>query len=63
MKNLPVFSVATASFFSSNVSLAQSGNMMDGGMWGRSWMGGGYWLLIVLCIAVIGLVAWIITKK
>lgn len=63
MKNLPVFSVGTASFLSSNASLAQSGNMMDGGMWGGSWMAGGYWLLIVLCIAVIGLVSWIITKK
>lgn len=47
MKNLPVFSVGTASFLSSNASLAQSGNMMDGGMWGGSWMGG--WILAADC--------------
>ena len=32
-------------------------------MWSGGWMGAGYWPLILLCIAVIGLVVWIITKK
>ena len=63
MKTIFALAVGTASVLSSGVTLAQSGNMMNGGMWGGDWMGAGYWPLILLCVAVIGLVVWIITKK
>lgn len=63
MKIMSVVAVGTAATLSSGVSFAQSGNMMNGGMWGGGWMGGRYWPLILLCIAVIGFVIWIITKK
>ena len=66
MKPLSAVAVGTASVLSSGASLAQSGNMMNGGRWGSGWMGGGYggyWLLILLCIVVVGLVIWIISQK
>ena len=66
MKTLFASTVGAASVLSSRASLAQSGNMMNSGMWGGGWMGGGYggyWLLILLCIAVVGLVIWIISQK
>ena len=69
MKTLVVVALIAASVLNSGAALAQSGNMMNGGMWGGGgmwsggWMGAGYWPLILLCIAVIGLVVWIITKK
>ena len=66
MRPLSAVAVGTASVLSSGVSLAQTGNMMNGGMWGDGWMGGGYggyWLLILLCIGLVGLVIWIISQK
>jgi hypothetical protein len=63
MKTLFAVALSAASVLNSGVALAQSGNMMNGGMWGSGWMGGGYWPLILLCIAVIGFVIWIIVKK
>lgn len=66
MKKFSIETISTASLLNSGAALAQSGNMMNGGMWGGGWMGGGYggyWPLILLCIAVIGLVVWIITQK
>lgn len=66
MKNFSIATISTASVLNSGAALAQSGNMMNGGMWGSGWMGGGYggyWLLILLCIVVVGLVIWIISQK
>ena len=63
MKTIFALAAGAASVLSSGVTLAQSGHMMNGAMWGGGWMGAGYWPLILLCIAVIGLVVWIITKK
>ena len=66
MKTLFVVALIAASVLNNGAALAQSGNMMNGGMWGGGWMGGGfggYWLLILICIAVIGLVIWIISQK
>jgi hypothetical protein len=52
------------------VNLAQSGNMMNGGTGGGSWMGGGgwiggyggVWMPIFFVVVVIGLVAWIVSQ-
>jgi hypothetical protein len=66
MKTMYVVAFGAASVLSSGAALAQSGNMMNGGMSSGGWMGGGYggyWLLILLCIAVVGLVVWIISQK
>jgi uncharacterized membrane protein len=66
MKNFSIATISTASVLNSGAALAQSGNMMNGGMWGSGWMGGGYggyWPLILICFAVIGLVVWIISRK
>ena len=66
MKKFSIATISTASVLNSGAALAQSGNMMNGGMWGSGWMGGGYggyWLLILLCIVVVGLVIWIISQK
>ena len=46
-------------------SLAQSGHMMDGGMWGGGWMGGygGVWGPLLIVIVVVGVVAWFVKQK
>ena len=64
MKVLSVTAGGTASLFASNAALAQSGNMMNGGMWSGGWMWGygGMWTLVLLCIAVIAVVVWIVTR-
>jgi hypothetical protein len=63
MKIMSTVAFGTAAALGSGVSFAQSGNMMNDGMWGGGWMAGGYWPLILLCAAVIGFVVWVITKK
>jgi len=47
------------------VSLAQNGNMMNGGMWGVGWMGGygGIWVPTLLVAAVVGLVVWVVKRN
>jgi len=46
-------------------ALAQSGNMMNGGMWGFGWMGGygGIWGPILLVIVVVGIVAFLVKQR
>lgn len=64
MKTSTVAAVGMVSLLVTGVSLAQSGNMMNGGMWGSDWMGGhgGIWTALLLGIVVAGLVAWIISR-
>ncbi len=49
----------------STVSVAQNGNMMNGGMWNEGWMGGygGMWVPILLVIVVVAVVAWMLGRK
>jgi uncharacterized membrane protein len=65
MKNLLVMAAGTALLFTNNVSLAQSGHMMNGGSWGDHWMGGygGAWMLILLIVVLVALVVWVVTKN
>ncbi len=46
------------------VAQAQDGTMMGGGMHGYGWMGGygGGWLIALLCVAVVGLIAWVAVR-
>ena len=65
MKTLLAVAVGTVASLGTGVALAQSGNMMDGGMWGGGWMGGygGYWMPILVLVVVVGLVVWIVKRK
>ena len=71
MKTLLTVGVGTATLMDTGVALAQSGNMMNGGTAGDGWMNGygamggygGIWVPTLLIIAVVGLVAWIVTQK
>ena len=65
MKTLFASAVGTGSMLTTGVSLAQSGNMMDGNMGGFGWMGGygGAWMPILVVIVVAGLVVWVVSQK
>ena len=65
MKTLFAVAVGMVPSLGTDVALAQSGNMMDGGMWGGGWMGGygGYWMPILVLVVVVGLVVWIVKRK
>lgn len=65
MKNLLAITVGMTSLLITVSALAQSGNMMNGGMSDAGWMGsyGGAWVPILLLIVVIGLVVWVLQRK
>ena len=68
MKTLRNLAVGTVPLWVTDVSLAQNGNMMNGGnggMWNGGWMGGygGYWVPILLVIVIVGLVVWVVQRK
>jgi uncharacterized membrane protein len=54
-----------ASLLATGSTLAQNGNMMNGGMWGSGWMGGygGYWVPILVLAVVVGLVVWVVKQQ
>ena len=68
MKNLSTLAAGAVTLLTTSVTLAQGGNMMNGGNWGGNWGGGwmggygGPWMLILLVIVVAGLVAWIVKR-
>ena len=65
MKNLTALALGTVPLLATGVSFAQSGNMMNGGMWGGGWMGGygGMWMPILFLVVLVGLVVWIVKQK
>ena len=63
MKTLLAIAVGMVSLLATDVSLAQSGNMMNGGSWGTGWMGGyGGGSMILLLIVVVALVVWVVKR-
>lgn len=64
MNNLFAMVAGTLPLLATRAAAAQSGPMMNGGMWGGGWMGGygGYWVPVLL-VVVVGLVAWIVMQK
>ena len=64
MKNFFATAVGTLPLVVTGAAAAQSGPMMNGGMWSGGWMGGygGYWVPVLL-VVVVGLVAWIVMQK
>jgi hypothetical protein len=71
MKILLAMAVGTVTLLSAGLSLAQTGNMMNGGAGGDGWMNGygamggygGIWVPTLLVVVVVGLVAWVVTQK
>ena len=71
MKTLLAMVGGTVTLLATGVSFAQTGNMMNGGASGDGWMNGygamggygGPWVPTLLVIAVVGLVAWVVTQK
>ena len=71
MKTLLAMAVGTVTLLATGVSLAQNGNMMNGGTGGDGWMNGygamggygGGWGPTLLFIVVVGLVAWVVTQN
>ena len=65
MKTLFALTVGSVPLLASGVALAQSGNMMDGGMWGMGWMGGygGVWGPILLVVVIVGIVVLVRQQK
>jgi len=64
MKTSLALAVAGMTLLSTCVSSAETGHMMDGGMWNDGWMGGygGMWTPILLVIVVAALVAWVVKR-
>ena len=65
MKYLTAMALGIVSLLTTGESFAQSGNMMNGGMWGGGWMGGygGMWMPILFLVGLVGLVVWIVKQK
>ena len=65
MKNLLAMAIGTVLLLATGVSFAQSGNMMNGGMWGGGWMGGygGIWMPILIVVVLVALVVWVVKQK
>ncbi len=65
MKNFRAVALSTVPVLTTDVSFAQSGNMMNGGTWGNSWMGGygGIWMPILMIVVVVALVVWVVKQK
>ena len=71
MKTLLATVVGTASLLTSSISLAQNASMMNAGTGSGGWMNGygamggygGIWVPTLLVVAVVGLVAWVVTQR
>ena len=65
MKMLIAMLVGMGLLLISTASVAQNGNMMNGGMWYGGWMGGygGMWVPILLVVVVVAVVAWLLGRK
>ena len=65
MKYFLAIAVATVLLLATGVSFAQSGNMMNGGVWGGGWMDGygGIWMPILMLVVVVALVVWIVKQQ
>jgi uncharacterized membrane protein len=71
MKNFLAMAVGAVTLLATGVSLAQNGNMMNGGTGGDGWMNGygamggygGIWVPTLLVIVVVGFVAWVVTQN
>ncbi len=65
MKNQISSAVATTSLLAAGAASAQNGTMMNGGIWGGTWMDGygGVWMVVLMIVVVAALVAWIVNQN
>jgi len=65
MKALQSVGIGLALLLVTGSSLAQNGNMMNGGTGASGWMGGygGYWVPILALAIIAGLVIWVVKQK
>ena len=65
MKNLLAMAAGMVLLLVNNISIAQSGHMMNGDSWHGGWMGGygGAWMPVLLIVALVALVVWIVKQK
>lgn len=71
MNTLHAIGVGIVPLLAAGRAVAQTGNMMNGGMGGPGamggygWMGGygGFWVPILLVLVVVGLVVWVVKQK
>ena len=65
MNSLLLAAGGIAALLVSDVSSAQSGHMMNDGIWNMGWMGGhgGIWVPILVVSAVAVLVAWVVKGR
>ena len=65
MKKLLVKGIGSAPLFAATAAMAQSGQMMNDGVWGMGWMGGygGIWVPILLVAVVAAAVAVFMQRK
>ena len=64
MKTLLALAVGALALFTTSVTLAQNGNMMNGGLWSTGWMGGygGIGMPVLLLIVAVVLVVWVVKR-
>ncbi len=64
MKPSSAFGFGALALLTTDIALAQTGNMMNGGSWGAGWMGGygGAWMPILLIVVVVAVVALIFKR-
>lgn len=65
MKTRFALTAGLVPLLASSLALAQSGNMMDGGMWGMGWMGGygGVWAPILLVAVIVGVAVLVVRQQ
>jgi len=65
MKKLLATGIGPAPLFAATAAMAQSGQMMNDGVWGMGWMGGygGIWVPILLVAVVVAAVAVFMQRK
>lgn len=65
MKTSLALAVAAAPLWYPLAASAQTGQMMNGGMWDGGWMAGygGMWTPILLVIVVAALVVWVVKRN
>lgn len=64
MKALVAVAIWTVFLVTANTSLAQSGRMMNDGMWSGGWMGfGGFWMPLLLVLLAVGVIALLFQRK
>jgi hypothetical protein len=65
MRKLLATGIGSAPLFAATAAMAQSGQMMNDGVWGMGWMGGygGIWVPVLLVVVVVAAVAVVLQRR